>query len=146
MRRSPPCELTGARVAGGILLLAAVLPPSWVLSGPPLCPFRLLTGLPCPGCGLTRSVVSFLHGDVAGAIAFHPLGPLVVAALALAVLVGPLSAQLHARGWAPGVRLGGPRELWISRAGQAAPWLAIGIFLTVWLVRLPLYLQGRWVY
>jgi hypothetical protein len=115
-----------------------------VETGPPLCPFRLLTGLPCPGCGLTRSVVCTLHGDLASAMMFHPLGPLVVAALALAVLVELLGARLPGCLQAP--RPGGAWGRGVLRAGGAAPWVAICLFVAVWLVRLPLYLQGRWVY
>lgn len=28
-----------------------------------MCPVVLLTGFPCPGCGLTRAGISMLHGD-----------------------------------------------------------------------------------
>ncbi|WIM88802.1 DUF2752 domain-containing protein [Candidatus Mycobacterium wuenschmannii] len=34
----------------------------------PICPFRLLTGLNCPGCGTLRMVHDVLHGDVAAAV------------------------------------------------------------------------------
>jgi hypothetical protein len=33
----------------------------------PGCPFRDLTGLDCPGCGMTRGLRALTHGDVAGA-------------------------------------------------------------------------------
>jgi hypothetical protein len=45
---------------------------------PPVCLLRMTTGLPCPGCGLTRSWVSALHGDLRGSLAHHPLGWLVL--------------------------------------------------------------------
>jgi hypothetical protein len=45
-----------------------------------LCAFRRLTGLPCMGCGLTRSFCAIAKGEVARAAAFHPLGPAVFAA------------------------------------------------------------------
>ncbi len=30
----------------------------------PACPFRLLTGFACPGCGSTRGMHALIHGDV----------------------------------------------------------------------------------
>ena len=48
----------------------------------PLCPFALLTGHPCPGCGLTRATLALLHGDVAASLHFHPL------AMVISPLVG----------------------------------------------------------
>lgn len=41
----------------------------------PPCPFRLLTGQPCPFCGGTRSFAQMWEGDVGGAARYHPLGP-----------------------------------------------------------------------
>ena len=46
----------------------------------PVCVFRLVTGLPCPLCGLTRSVGAALSGQVMTALRFHILGPAVVLA------------------------------------------------------------------
>ena len=34
----------------------------------PVCPFRLLTGWNCPGCGALRMTHDLLHGDLAAAI------------------------------------------------------------------------------
>ncbi len=34
----------------------------------PVCPFRLLTGLNCPGCGALRMIHDMLHGELAAAI------------------------------------------------------------------------------
>ena len=40
-----------------------------------LCLFRRATGLPCMGCGLTRSFCAMGKGEVARAAGFHALGP-----------------------------------------------------------------------
>lgn len=45
---------------------------------PSLCMFRNITGLPCPGCGLTRSFVSAAHGDLALSLHFHRFGWLLI--------------------------------------------------------------------
>lgn len=37
------------------------------------CPTRFLTGICCPGCGMTRAVIHLCKGDAAGAIHYHPL-------------------------------------------------------------------------
>ncbi|MBR2460441.1 MAG: DUF2752 domain-containing protein [Clostridia bacterium] len=38
-----------------------------------LCLLLGTTGIPCPGCGLTRATLSALRGDIATAFAYHPL-------------------------------------------------------------------------
>lgn len=37
------------------------------------CPIRKFTGIPCPGCGMTRAHVAMLHLDVGEAFYYHPL-------------------------------------------------------------------------
>ena len=37
------------------------------------CPFKAVTGIPCPGCGMTRAVLSALRGDFRTAFYYHPL-------------------------------------------------------------------------
>jgi hypothetical protein len=56
---------------------------------PGTCLAAAVLGVPCPFCGMTRSVSRCLHGDLAGAVALHPVG-LVVAAVLLAQI--PLRA------------------------------------------------------
>ena len=41
-----------------------------------LCPFRFLTGVECPGCGVTRSFLSLGLGDLSMASYFNPFGPI----------------------------------------------------------------------
>lgn len=45
------------------------LPARWT------CPLLALTGLPCPTCGLTRSLAATWRGDWTRAIQFHAFGP-----------------------------------------------------------------------
>lgn len=39
----------------------------------PVCPFRFLTGLTCPGCGTTRAAYQILHGHFVTAFTLNPL-------------------------------------------------------------------------
>jgi hypothetical protein len=39
----------------------------------PVCLFRLLTGLTCPGCGTTRALHAILHGHFETAFMLNPL-------------------------------------------------------------------------
>jgi len=70
-------------ICTGILLSGLVLsPPSagspFMYIGqipiPDTCSFKNLTGLPCPGCGLTRSIVAAMHGDFRASLLYHRLG------------------------------------------------------------------------
>ena len=45
--------------------------------GPTLCPFALITGTACPGCGMTRAASNLIRGDLGSAIGYHPLIPMV---------------------------------------------------------------------
>lgn len=42
------------------------------------CPLHALTGLWCPGCGMTRALHHLLHGDLAAAFSSNLFLPLVV--------------------------------------------------------------------
>lgn len=37
------------------------------------CVWRHFFGVECPGCGMTRSLLSLLRGDIRAAFAFHPM-------------------------------------------------------------------------
>ncbi|MEP7216642.1 MAG: DUF2752 domain-containing protein [Anaerolineaceae bacterium] len=74
-------------IALACLCAAFALSPTTVGTGPTICPFRLATGLPCPGCGLTRSWVALAHGRISASFNANLFGPLAfgltAAALAL---------------------------------------------------------------
>lgn len=61
-----------------------------------VCFLRQYAGVPCPTCGMTRSVVLALDGDLATALKINPAGPVWL----LAALV--LSAGLLLVAWRPG--------------------------------------------
>ena len=83
---------------GGVLALAtaSALSPDHIEDGPVVCPVRRLTGLPCPGCGLTRSWVYLAHGRWHDSVVAHPFGPVSVA-LVLALVVAVLVALVRRR-------------------------------------------------
>lgn len=68
-------------VAGGLYVLLHPLLPVHLP-----CIFKLLTGIPCPGCGTVRSLQLLVHGDVVGSVLTNPLG-LLLSLLAVAALV-----------------------------------------------------------
>lgn len=37
------------------------------------CIIRTLSGIPCPGCGMTRAWLAVLQGDLCQAFTYHPL-------------------------------------------------------------------------
>jgi hypothetical protein len=61
-------------VARVVLSVGALTPPARLERTPVLCPIRRVTGRPCPGCGLTRSITHALHGNLAASLHHHPLG------------------------------------------------------------------------
>lgn len=99
-------ERRAARVVWAVLFLlpAAVLAlAAWLTPDPaghgthtqlglPPCGFLLVTGLPCPGCGLTTAFSAMMHGDLVAAARANPFGVLLFAATAASLPVSLVGA------------------------------------------------------
>lgn len=72
MKKAGQRILKDLRNYGPGLLLAAVYVLGANFLGISSCPMVLLTGLPCPGCGLTRAALLFLQGHWKEAWQMHP--------------------------------------------------------------------------
>ena len=110
---------------GGVALLASLALARGVASAttaavhvagrglPGICPSRLLFGVNCPGCGMTRSVLLTLGGDLRGALTVNPAGPVLVAALILLAAQLLFAARVNEGGTSAKRRL----LSWASRYG-----------------------------
>ena len=71
---APPLEGRRARIRRlvrlHLLLIAALLVYTFVIGR---CPVFWLTGVPCPGCGMTRALLHAARLDFIGAFYYHPL-------------------------------------------------------------------------
>jgi hypothetical protein len=97
--------------------------PATVTFFPP-CPFLLLTGLPCPGCGSQRCLHQLLHGHVVDAFALNPLLVLSLPYL----LIGFVVEYSSLRTQLPQFRQ--------MAYGRMAAWVCFGIVLLSWPIRL----------
>ena len=115
-------------IVAAIMLLGTLVLAIFEAPGIP-CLFREVAQLPCPGCGLTRSLKAMWSGDFMIAFRYHPLGSPLFAACVLAL------------SFASARRLLGERipAFSISRRG----WLAVlAALLGVWIVKLSDLLMG----
>ena len=88
---------------------------------PSTCAFKRLTGLGCPGCGLTRCFVWMSRGEVSRAYDYHPVGVVIF----FAVL-----AQLPYRAWQLGRLARGKPAL-----KYVAPWVLPVLLLVAMFVQ-----------
>ena len=78
-----------------------------VLGKAELCFFRMICGLPCPGCGLTHSTFALLTGDIKASLSYCPLTVFMLATIVgslicyfnLAFLPRPIFAIAHFLGY-----------------------------------------------
>jgi hypothetical protein len=90
-----------------------------------VCAFQVVTGRPCPGCGMTRAMLHLAQGDVVGSLRMHPVG---------IVLAGLFFAALAATGY--GLVTGtDPFLQFLERRGMRLGGVMLVLLLGVWLVR-----------
>jgi hypothetical protein len=78
-------------LAGATVLQVALVSlklPGWQ------CPILHITGVPCPGCGLTRAIMLLLQGEVLASIRFHAFAPIFLVAIMLVALTAVLPKSL----------------------------------------------------
>jgi hypothetical protein len=107
----------GVTLASGLLLALGDIDLLGHVSLFPACPFHTASGLPCPGCGMTRAFLLLGQLRIGAALAAHPLAP------------GLLLFML----W---TLVGAPGRARIPRDAVATALLALVV--GVWLARLPL--------
>ena len=84
----------GMRVPAGLMLGAALLHPLLPDGAGIACPLRTATGIPCPLCGMTTSVVATVHGNVAEAFTANPAGIVAVAVALIVLFARPRRVQI----------------------------------------------------
>lgn len=82
----------------------------------PRCVFHLLTGLHCPGCGMTRALHAILHGEWRQAVAYN----------LFFLLILPILVAYGMR-WGIEVVLGKSLPIW--RWPAWATWTLLGVYL-----------------
>ena len=88
---------------------------------PHTCAWEHYTGLPCPFCGLTRSICEISHGRLSQAVHYNLFGPVVYATGILA-----LAMSLY-------IWVSGGRALMSKKLSIALKWAVAGIGL-LWLI------------
>lgn len=90
LAQRPLCLALTAAAAAHLAANAVGLP-GWV------CPWKAATGIPCPGCGLTRATLRLMRGEWTEAMHLHPFAPVAVVGIALVVGAAILPAPLRDR-------------------------------------------------
>jgi len=117
-----PFGLIYGTIALLALIAARLLPVQDML---PSCAFKAFTGIPCPTCGTTRSLICLAHGDLPGAIGLNPVASLAIIA-AILLFVHDMAALISGSRITVSVTLREAR--WIS-SGAAVALLADWIYL-----------------
>lgn len=112
-------------VAAAVFLYYTFDPGTSVLS--PKCPFHMLTGLDCPGCGSQRAIHSMLNGDFEAALRYNALLVLAIPYLALYALTAVLprifrNARLKAVCCRVGLLLFHGKAVWVVLAVVLVFW------------------------
>jgi hypothetical protein len=82
---------------GVVTVCSLLLRPFWLALAPfvPACPFRTITGIPCPTCGTTHAVLALLNGRLGDAFAASPLAALAGIGFVAGGLLAPMWATFN---------------------------------------------------
>ncbi|MSR30968.1 MAG: DUF2752 domain-containing protein [Gemmataceae bacterium] len=89
--------------------------------GFPKCNFLVLTGMPCPSCGMTTSFALLVRGDLWNSLKANPVGTL-LAGFLLALIPWSIACLMKGR-------------FLLVRRVEIAMGLVLGVFITLALVR-----------
>jgi hypothetical protein len=95
---------------------------------PLTCMFRIVTGIPCPGCGLTRSFVAISHGDIRAAWEFNAMGPILYLLCILQIPYRPVEyfgVGRNSRTWTR-----------YKQRFDLIVWMVLAGFILAWVVKL----------
>ncbi len=112
-------DLRSFRAIGAAMLAVAAARPMMPFETVPPCPFRTLTGIPCPLCGMTRGVTAAVHAEFGRAVFLNPASILAVAAAVLLLLA------------------------WRTKRLTVPVWLIVLVFALMWAWQLFKYATGR---
>lgn len=76
------------------LFLLFLIPTSVIEGGPTLCLSRILFGVECQGCGMTRAVSCLLHGNISAALLYNRGSVVVLPVLVVLAAMFPLTYRL----------------------------------------------------
>lgn len=122
-------RVAAAAAALGVAWLAVIVvaDPTRHMLTPP-CPYLVLTGFACPGCGLTRALHVLLHGDVRMAFAYNPWAFVATPALAVFALIPVVADQartLRVRTGISWIMLVVTVAFWIWRNTASYPFIRV---------------------
>jgi hypothetical protein len=85
-------SLLESRREGLIIFGASALHLGLSLAGLPAwnCPIRAVTGLPCPGCGITHAIFQLSQGDIIASLQTHAFAPIFILAFMVMFTTLPL--------------------------------------------------------
>ena len=61
------------------------------------CPIRIISGVPCPGCGLSRATALFIQGQWQSAIEVHAFAPIIAVGFGFLVITAVMPRSLQHR-------------------------------------------------
>ena len=82
-------------ILSGLLLHCAEIDALHYLPGISLCPFHVITGMGCPGCGMTRAFLALGQLKLQQAIALNPFSLPLFSVMILYLWLGYIPHMLH---------------------------------------------------